>query len=102
MIEKKIALDAIEIVGDFRHIQTRLKVELVEDGVVIGRLPNIRLAAKAPSDDITAHKDINLNGVKIPVPQEIKDELRAVANSVWTDTIKNKYAEYLAKKSKAK
>ena len=97
MIEKRIKIDKIEIVGDFRHIQTRLKVEIVEDGVVIGSLPNIRLSAKAPDDDITAHPDIAVGKQKMAVPLEVTTELDEISKKVWTQEVKDKWAVKKAK-----
>lgn len=98
MIEKQIKIDKIEIVGDHRHIQTRLKVELIEDGEVIGKLPFIRLSAKAPDEDVTDHPDISVGKSKVALPQSIKDELFSVAGQVWTRKIKDAYKT--AKESK--
>ena len=97
MIEKRIKIDKIEIVGDFRVIQTRLKVEIVEDGVVIGDMGNHRLSAKSPDEDITAHPDITVGKQKMPVPQDIKDRLQGIAAGEWTQDIKNKWAVKKAK-----
>ena len=97
MIEKRIKIDKIEIVGDFRHIQTRLKVEIVEDGVVIGSLPNIRLSAKAPDSDIMAHPDVSVGKQKMAVPVAIKTELSEISKKVWTQDIKDNWQ---AKKAK--
>ena len=96
-IEKRIKIDKIEIVGDSRHIQTRLKVEIVEDGEVIGSFPNIRLSAKAPDDDITAHPDIAVGKQKMAVPQDVKDRLQGIATAEWTQDVKDKW---VAKKAK--
>lgn len=101
-IEKQLTIDRIEIVGDHRHIQTKLRVEIVEDGVVIGKLPGIRLAAKAPDEDIEDLKDITVGKTKMPVPSEIKAVLKAVAEQVWTADIKTKYAAARAEKNKQK
>ncbi len=93
MIEKRISIDSVEIVGDSRIIQTRLKVEIVEDGEVIGKLPAVRLSAKAPDEDITNHPDITVGKQKIALPKNIKTELSTIAGVVWTKDIKDKYAE---------
>jgi len=97
MIEKRISIDKIEIVGDDRIIQTRLKVEIVEDGEVIGKLPSVRLSAKTPNEDIAVHPDITVGKQKIKLPQAIVDELSAVAGTVWTQAVKDKCAEKVKK-----
>jgi len=100
MIEKHIKIDKIEIVGDYRHIQTRLKVDLVEDGVVIGRLPYVRLSVKAPDEDVADHPDITIGKTKIALPQAIKDEMLLIAGQVWTKQIKDSFTAEKAKKGK--
>ena len=96
-IEKRISIDKIEIVGDFRHIQTRLKVEIIEDGEVIGDMGNIRLSAKAPDSDMTAHPDVTVGKQKMPVPLEVTTELDEISKKVWTQEVKDKWAVKKAK-----
>ena len=100
-IEKRIAIDIIKIFGDFRAISTRIKLEIVEDGVVIGDFP-ASLSTKLPDEDITDHPDITVGKQKMPVPQAVKDELQLISTQVWTAAVKTKYEAEKPQVEKAK
>lgn len=87
---KKIEIEKIEIVGPYRHIQTRMVQNIYDDttGELLGS-KRWRLAAKAPDQDITDHPE------KAGVGQDHKAELQKVADAVWTQKLKD---EWIAKK----
>ena len=90
-IEKQMNIERIEIVGEFRRIQTKLRVDIIEDGVVIGSLPGVRLAVQSPDEDIRDLKDVHVGNATMPVPKHIKDELALISAQVWTDDVKVRY-----------
>jgi len=75
-LEKKITHD-YEVRGEYKIIQERQKIAILEDGKEISS--SYRRASFHPDDDISGESD----------------ELKAVA-SVWTDEIKAAWAEFQA------
>ena len=77
-LEKSIIIDKIEIVGDHKIIQVRETTIVTENNKELSR-SNHRYTL-APNDDISNQ------------PQEVKD----IANVVWTEEIKKSYNDTLS------
>ena len=69
-ITKETIVDKIEVVGEFKHIQVRRATVIKEDGNEISR--SAHRIAYAPDQDVSAEDE----------------EVKAVANAVWTDSVK--------------
>ena len=76
-LSKKIEIDKIEIVGDYKSLQVRTATIISEDGVELSR--SFHREALNPDTDVSG-KD-----------QQIID----LANLLWTDELKQKYADSL-------
>ena len=72
-LEKKETYD-YEVRGEYKIIQERCKTSILEDGKVISF--SYKRKSFNPSTDISAESD----------------ELKALANSLWTDAIKKAWA----------
>ena len=72
-LEKKTSFD-YEIRGEFKHIQERTKTSVVEDGKELSYAYSRRVLS--PDADVSAESD----------------EVKALANAVWTDEVKAAYA----------
>jgi len=78
--------DKIEIVGDYKHIQIRTATVIKRDDVEISRSFHRHvLAPCAKSDDTWADTDISGEST----------EVQAIANAVWTSTIKTAYQQMM-------
>jgi hypothetical protein len=72
-LEKKTSFD-YEIRSEFKHIQERTKTSVLEDGKELSYTYHRRVLA--PDADVSAESD----------------EVKALANAVWTDEVKAAYA----------
>ena len=72
-LEKKTSFD-YEIRSEFKHIQERTKTSVVEDGKELSYSYSRRVLS--PDTDVSAESD----------------EVKALANAVWTDEVKAAYA----------
>ena len=72
-LEKKTSFD-YEIRNEFKHIQERTKTSVVEDGKELSYSYSRRVLS--PDADVSAESD----------------EVKALANAVWTDEVKAAYA----------
>ena len=80
LVEKTV-IDKIEVVGPFKHIQVRENRQVVDDATGEVRVEGeYHRYVLGPTDDISAHPD----------------DVKAIANAVWTDEIKAAYAEHIA------
>jgi len=77
-LTKEVAVDKIEIVGDYKHVQVRTATRVLEDGVVLSSSYHRHVVA--PDADISGET------------QEVQD----VCNAVHTDEVKAAYAAHLA------
>ena len=75
-LEKKLTYD-YEIRGEFKVVQQREKVTIVEDGTEISSSYNRK--SFMPNADVSGESD----------------ECKAICNAVWTDDIKKAYADSL-------
>ena len=73
-LEKKTSFD-YEIRGESKHIQERTKTSVVEDGKELSYAYSRRVLS--PDADVSAESD----------------EVKALANAVWTDEVKAAWAE---------
>jgi len=81
-LEKKTSFD-YEIRSEFKHIQERTKTSVVEDGKELSYAYSRRVLS--PDADVSAETD----------------EVKALANAVWTDEVKAAWAEKQAAQAAA-
>ena len=72
-LEKKTSFD-YEIKSEFKHIQERTKTSVMEDGKELSYSYSRRVLS--PDADVSAESD----------------EVKALANALWTDEVKAAYA----------
>jgi len=78
LVEKSV-VDKIEIVGEFKHIQVRLDMKIIDDSTnEIKSRGNYRRYVLAPTADVSNESD----------------DVKNIANAIWTDEIKAAYTEY--------
>jgi hypothetical protein len=77
-ITKTTAIDKIEIVGEYKHIQVREASIIEEDGVELTR--SFHRYVLSPGQDIT----------------EQSSEIQSIANAVWTEEVINAYSASIA------
>ena len=78
LVEKTV-IDKIEIAGEFKHIQVRLDVKIVDDSTnEVKSRGNYRRYVLAPTADVSNESD----------------DVKNIANAIWTDEIKAAYTEY--------
>ena len=86
-LSESIEYDKIEVVGQYKHVQIRKATVIKKDGVELTRSFN-----RFVLDPGTLDESDNL--VENPLTKEpdgvtdIADEVKAVCNAVWTDSIK--------------
>ena len=80
-IEKIKTIDKIEAVGDFKHIQVREKIDIVEDGNVISSTYH-RWVISPDQDHSQEHADV-----------------QAMCKQFHTQAIKDAYATFLAEQT---
>tara|TARA_R100000458_G_C8162685_1_gene166124 strand:- start:41 stop:292 length:252 start_codon:yes stop_codon:yes gene_type:complete len=73
-LEKKLTTD-YKVLGEFKHINIIEKTTIVEDGKELSF--SIHNIALTPSDDISNQSD----------------ELKDLANAVWTDAVKKAWSD---------
>ena len=89
-ITKETAVDKIEVVGDYKHLQIRRAVIIKEDGNEISRTAH-RVAYEPGSlDDSNSLIDTDIS--------DEDSEVQAVANVVWTDAVKLSWKNHLIAK----
>ena len=77
-ITKETEIAKIEVVGQYKAIQVRTDTVIKEDDKEISRSPHRH----------TIHPDMDISGEDA--------EVQAVANSVWTDSVKSAWTDYKA------
>ena len=75
-LTKEVKCDKYEIVGDFKHIQCRTATIVKEDGVELSRSFHRRV--------LTPEMDVSGEDA----------EIKGVAAAVWTDAVKEAWAEF--------
>ena len=79
-LEKVVTYD-YEIKSEFRHIQEREKTSIMEDGVELSYSYHRRVLT--PDMDVSSERD----------------ELKNMANSLWTDDVKKAWADKMKEDS---
>ena len=93
-LEKVTIEDKIEVVGDYKHVQIREKIAVLEDGVEISSsfhrdsLSPMTRTAKEFDADGKVTKDHTFIDTDISGRSA---EVQAVCNAVWTTSVKNAY-----------
>lgn len=77
-LEKNVTVDRIEVVGNFKHVQIRRSVKVVENGTVISE--TFDRECIAPGMDYSSQPD----------------DVRAVCDAVHTPEILSAYQEFTA------
>ena len=87
-ITKEVKQDKLEIVTDFKHIQVREQTIVKEDDVIISEAYTNRYVLNAGKLDASDNLvDTDISGESA--------EVQAVANAVWTDTVKTAWKNKL-------
>ena len=81
-IVKETKKDRIEIVGDYRQLQIREKISILENGEEISSSYNRYMLS--PGDDLSNQTD----------------EIKTICESIWTDEIKKNFELELNKDTK--
>jgi len=82
-ITKELIEDKIEVVGDYKTIQVRTATVIKEDGVELSRSFHrhaLECVSSSYDGSSWTHTDTDISGES--------SEVQAIANAVWTDTIK--------------
>ena len=90
-ITKEIVIEKIEVVGNYKKIQIATDTVIKEDNVEISRSRHRHVlspcSSSKDSDDKWTHIDTDISGEA--------SEVQAVANAVWTDTVKANYKTFV-------
>ena len=93
-ITKTTEVPKIEVVGDYKKIQVATDTVIKEDGTEIGRSRHRHVLAPCTSskdsDGKWTHTDTDISS-------EVS-EVQAIANAVWTDTVKANYKTFIETK----
>tara|TARA_R100001015_G_C4550049_1_gene112104 strand:+ start:480 stop:770 length:291 start_codon:yes stop_codon:yes gene_type:complete len=87
-ITKEVKQDQIEVVSDFKHIQIREQTVIKEGDVVISKSYTNRYVLNC------GKLDANDNLVNTDLSSE-SDEVKGIANVVWTDSVKAAWKAHL-------
>ena len=87
-ITKEVKQDKIEIVTDFKHIQVREQTIVKEDDVIISEAYTNRYVLNC------GKLDASDNLVDTDISSE-SDEVKGIANLVWTDSVKTAWKAHL-------
>ena len=89
-IEKQTIVEKIEIVGGW-NVQVATDTKIIEDSKEIGRSRHRHVlqpcTSSKDSDDKWTHTDTDISSEAT--------EVQAVANAVWTDTVKANYKTFV-------
>ena len=89
-ITKQEVIEQIEVVGDLKAIQIATDTVIKEDGKEISRSRHRHVLAPFSSSkdgDTWTHTDTDISAEAT--------EVQAVANAVWTDTVKANYKAFV-------
>ena len=79
--------DKIEIVGEYKHVQIRTATIIKEDGVELSRKFSRRVLRSGTLDASDNFVDTDISGEST--------EVKAIANAVWTQAVKDKYKAHM-------
>lgn len=92
-LTKTIEEDKIEVVSEFKHIHVRTATIIKDDGVELSRsFHRHMLYCGRLHPDTGVWENTDVSGESA--------EVQAVANAVWTDTVRNKYKTALENEPK--
>ena len=83
-ITKELIEDKIEIIGEHKNIQVRTATVIKEDGVELTRSFHrhvVECVSSSHDGSSWTHTDTDISGESA--------EVQAIANAVWTTTVKN-------------
>tara|TARA_B100001093_G_C26234623_1_gene761722 strand:+ start:244 stop:537 length:294 start_codon:yes stop_codon:yes gene_type:complete len=89
-ITKEAEIKKIEVVGDYKTVQVATDTVIKEDEIEISRSRHrhVLVPYKSKKDgDTWTHTDTDISGEAT--------EVQAVANAVWTDTVKANYKTFI-------
>ena len=90
-ITKEAIIEKIEVVGDYKAVQVATDTVIKEDGTEISRSRHRHVlqpcTSTKDSDDKWTHTDTDISSEAT--------EVQAVANAVWTDTVKANYKQFV-------
>ena len=90
-ITKEAVVEKIEVVGDYKAVQVAVDTVIKEDNVEISRSRHRHVlqpcTSSKDSDDKWTHTDTDISSEAT--------EVQAVANAVWTDTVKANYKTFV-------
>ena len=93
-LSESIEYDKIEIVGQYKHVQVRKATVIKKDGTELTRSFE-RFVLDAGTLDASDNLVDNPLTKEPDGTTDIADEVKAVANAVWTDAIKASYKAFL-------
>jgi len=89
-ITKEIIIEKVEVIGDYKKIQVATDTVIKEDGTEISRSRHRHVLSPCTSSkdgDTWTHTDTDISAEAT--------EVQAVANAVWTDTVKANYKTFV-------
>jgi len=90
-ITKEAEIKKIEVVGDYKTVQVATDTVIKEDEIEISRSRQrhvlVPYKSKKDADDKWTHTDTDISAEAT--------EVQAVANAVWTDTVKANYKTFV-------
>ena len=91
-IIKEIIIESVKVVGKFKAIEVATDTVIKEDGTEISRSRHRHVlhsisGSSQDKDGVWTHTDTDISGED--------SEVQAIANAVWTDTVKANYKAYV-------
>ena len=89
-ITKEIVIEKVEVIGDYKKIQVATDTVIKEDGTEISRSRHRHVLSPCTSSkdgDTWTHTDTDISSEAT--------EVQAIANAVWTDTVKANYKTFV-------
>tara|TARA_R110002126_G_scaffold249592_1_gene392495 strand:+ start:962 stop:1252 length:291 start_codon:yes stop_codon:yes gene_type:complete len=89
-LTKEIVIEKIEVVGIFKCLQVATDTIIKEDGTEISRTRDrygLSPCTSSKDGDKWTHTDTDISAVAT--------EVQAIANTVWTDTVKANYKTFV-------
>ena len=89
-ITKELVIAKIEVVGDYKAVQVASDTVIKEDGTEISRSRHrhvLQPCTSSKDGDTWTHTDTDISSEAT--------EVQAVANAVWTDTVKANYKTFV-------